>query len=268
MEADEDLRLPFFPPPPPYFAHFTAENLERLQDVKKDAGVDSANDTTFTAGLTPEQILALPAELRFMVPPEPPADNEDFKVFGEVARAEGAESFAKNMEWISRELSTSATITGWQYEQLYDSTSSSQTSTATLDRQRYLFRFNRSLIIAYVELLGIIAVNPTADQKEERLKDILTMVTNMHALINEYRPHQARETLIREMERQVERKKSEIEGVKKMKARVQEALDGFGGAANGGSEEQEGGQAKITLEEDGRREMQRQMWTTLDEVLG
>jgi mediator of RNA polymerase II transcription subunit 7 len=95
----------------------------------------------------------------------------------------------------------------------------------------------------------------------------LTMVTNMHALINEYRPHQARETLIREMERQVERKKREIEGVKKVKERVAEVLDGFGRDVPVDKAADKSEDAVVISEEDRRKEAQEHMWQAVDEIL-
>lgn len=59
-----------FPNPPPYHTHFTKENLKRLSDARKsgDAG-DSLNPQ------------ALSEELRYLLPPEPPADGK-YKSFG------------------------------------------------------------------------------------------------------------------------------------------------------------------------------------------
>ncbi|KAF1912170.1 MED7 protein-domain-containing protein [Ampelomyces quisqualis] len=172
------------------------------------------------------------------------------------------------MEWISRTLAADYTLIGWKYEQLYPSTDASSSASSTLDRQRYLFRFLRSILVAYMELLGIVAVNPTSEHKDDKLKDILTMVTNMHALINEYRPHQARETLIREMERQVERKKKEIEGVRKMQDRVGEVLEGF--RRDVPEEKANDGAAEVAVvsEDDRRRDAQRHMWQGMEELLG
>lgn len=267
-QDDDDLRLAFFPPPPPFYHHFTTENRQRLEEVKAEAGIDKEGDNGNTTAFSAEQLLALPTELRYLVPPAPPADDEEFKVFGTVAKVKGSDSFANTMEWISRTLAADYTLTDWTYEQLYPSTDSSSSASSTLDRQRYLFRFLRSILLAYIELLGIVAANPTSEQKDQKLKDILTMVTNMHALINEYRPHQARETLIREMERQVERKKREIEGVKNMKKRVEDVLEGFGKEVTK-EEEEEKEAVDVAISEDvRRREVQRQMWDAMDDLVG
>jgi mediator of RNA polymerase II transcription subunit 7 len=265
---DDDLRIGFFPPPPPFWRNFTAENQAQLKDVEKEAGMDTTGGNDVPTNFTTEQILALPTELRYLIPPEPPSDDAEFKVFGTVARTQGGDKFTTTMEWISRTLAADYTLMGWEYEQLYPSTAASSSASSTLDRQRYLFRFLRSLLIAYIELLGIVAINPTAEEKDEKLKDILTMVTNMHALINEYRPHQARETLIREMERQVERKRAEVEGVRKMREKVKDVLEGFGkdvekdeGAGMNGV----GG--PTVVQEDDSTEIQREVWGVMDEMI-
>jgi mediator of RNA polymerase II transcription subunit 7 len=267
-QEDEDLKLAFFPPPPPFYQHFTVENRDRLEAAKKDAGIDTTSNDENSPRLSTEQVLALPTELRYLVPPEPPNDTEEFKVFGTVTKAKGSDTFNNTMEWIGRTLAADYTLTDWTYEQLYPSTDASSSASSTLDRQRYLFRFLRSILLAYIELLGIVANNPTSDNKDDKLKDILTMVTNMHALINEYRPHQARETLIREMERQVERKRKEIEGVKQMKERVSEVLEGFGRDVPGEKMGETNEEPAISSEEERKREAQRHMWQGLDEILG
>jgi mediator of RNA polymerase II transcription subunit 7 len=267
-QEDEDLKLAFFPPPPPFYQHFTVENRDRLEAAKKDAGIDTTSNDEKSPRLSTEQVLALPTELRYLVPPEPPNDTEEFKVFGTVTKAKGSDTFNNTMEWIGRTLAADYTLTDWTYEQLYPSTDASSSASSTLDRQRYLFRFLRSILLAYIELLGIVANNPTSDNKDDKLKDILTMVTNMHALINEYRPHQARETLIREMERQVERKRKEIEGVKQMKERIGEVLEGFGRDVPGEKTGETNEEPAISSEEERKREAQRHMWQGLDEILG
>jgi mediator of RNA polymerase II transcription subunit 7 len=170
-------------------------------------------------------------------------------------------------------------LPGWTYTQLYPNAADEPSTepvpasaSSNLDRQNYLFRFNRSILLTYIELLGIVALNPTSEHKDEKLKHILTMVTNMHALINEYRPHQARETLINIMQEQVERKKREVEGVKKMKERVRDVLEGFekevdawSGNENAidAAEDYTGPEA-----EDKRRAVQKSMWDAMDELLG
>jgi mediator of RNA polymerase II transcription subunit 7 len=286
-QQEDGILLNFFPDPPPFYKHFTADNQNRLEEIQKEAtaggDASTASTSASTSANTPgsklsaEQILALPTELRYLVPPEPPADDEDFEVFGESTRAKGNSRFQQNMDFVSAKLNNEMILPGWKYEQLYPTADEPSTEPApasassNFDRQNYLFRFNRSIILTYIELLGIVALDPTSEHKDAKLKHILTMVTNMHALINEYRPHQARETLINIMQEQVERKKREIEGVKKMKERVRNVLEGFEkevDAWNGSGVDSDNAEHHGSEAEDKRRIVQREMWNAMDEILG
>lgn len=81
--------------------------------------------------------------------------------------------------------------------------------------------------------MGIMSVNP--EQYAEKIQDLRTLFINFHHLLNEYRPHQARESLIMMMEDQLERSKNETAGIERMKAKVEEILNELGQAklANG-----------------------------------
>lgn len=69
-----------FPTPPPYHKHFTKENVSQLRQIRKDIAANrtGGDDSTEQSGL---DVIALPTELRFLVPPEPPADGR-YKSFG------------------------------------------------------------------------------------------------------------------------------------------------------------------------------------------
>ncbi|KAL1610106.1 Mediator of RNA polymerase II transcription subunit 7 [Paraconiothyrium brasiliense] len=257
---DEDVLTSYFPNPPPFYKHFTPKNIDALAQFKSDQNIE--NGTTPTAA----QLLQLPTELRYLVPPAPPSPTTEYSVFGKKTTINALDDYPEVMQAIRTRLQTHP-ITGdvvldWTYEQLYPSSS----NWSSLDRQAYLFRFLRSIIISYIELLGIVAQDPKSSAKDEKLKDILTLALNMHALVNEYRPHQARETLIREMERQVERKRAEIEGVEKMKERVQEVLEGL---EKGTVESKSEGEiVDEASDEERRKGRQREMWGVMNEVLG
>ena len=59
----------------------------------------------------------------------------------------------------------------------------------------------------------------------------------MHHLLNEYRPHQARESLIEMMTDQLERSKAETNGIYKMKKEVEDVLEGLEKAGLGGKDD-------------------------------
>jgi mediator of RNA polymerase II transcription subunit 7 len=76
----EDFENFVFPPPPPYYKHFTARNLERLKEFNAVSSTEG-NVGGSTSGAS--TLLALPPELRYLVPPEPPEDGV-VRNFGEV----------------------------------------------------------------------------------------------------------------------------------------------------------------------------------------
>ncbi|OQS07248.1 mediator of RNA polymerase II transcription subunit [Thraustotheca clavata] len=66
-------------------------------------------------------------------------------------------------------------------------------------------RINKSLMLSFLELIEVLLVNPA--KFSEKIEDIEKLFVNMHNLINAYRPHQARETLIDLLKQQIEERK-------------------------------------------------------------
>jgi mediator of RNA polymerase II transcription subunit 7 len=111
--------------------------------------------------------------------------------------------------------------------QLYPSSPKDEQETASvktkegwsLDRARYLKEIVRSILLNYLELIGIMSEDPTC--ANIKLAHFWTLFMNAHHIINEYRPHQAREALIQSMEERIAKMKGEIEAVKVMKAKIE-----------------------------------------------
>ena len=61
------------------------------------------------------------------------------------------------------------------------------------------------------------------------MEHLRTLFINAHHLVNEYRPHQARETLIMLMEEQLRRTRAETQGIYEAKSRVETVLRDLGG---------------------------------------
>lgn len=70
----------------------------------------------------------------------------------------------------------------------------------------------------FLEFIGILSVAP--EQVESKVEDLRNLFINAHHLLNVYRPHQARESLILMMEEQLERTKEEIQQMDKTKADI------------------------------------------------
>ena len=58
-----------------------------------------------------------------------------------------------------------------------------------------LLKLNRSLVAAFLDLIEILIKCPDHEDRQEKINTIRTLFINIHHLINEYRPVQARDTL-------------------------------------------------------------------------
>ena len=94
-----------------------------------------------------------------------------------------------------------------------------------------------------------------------------------HGVLNEFRPHQARETLIEMMEEQVRRGREEIRLCEETKVKVQDVLSGLGKVAEEpeikekASVERQAGRGKRKLEVK-REDENRRVWQCLNRELG
>ncbi|KAI5371069.1 Putative mediator complex, subunit Med7 [Septoria linicola] len=203
MAEEQQLVAPF-PAPPPFYQHFTKQNRNRLRQLRKEAAAASSSNTDNAAAEKQDiDILSLPAELRYLIPPPPPSTTK-FTVFGQEIDLEAPEP----------------TLAEAGIEQLYPSDPSVKTNP-----QPHLIALARSLLTTFLGLIGVLAANP--ELYEERVSDLQAIMFNMHSLINQYRPHQARESLIMLMEDRVARMRAEIRGVEEGKERVGKLLEGM-----------------------------------------
>ena len=66
-----------FPSPPPFYQHFTQENIDRIAALHDEADSDpNRKDGSL-------RVLDLPPELRYLQPPEPPAEGI-YRSFGDL----------------------------------------------------------------------------------------------------------------------------------------------------------------------------------------
>jgi mediator of RNA polymerase II transcription subunit 7 len=93
---------------------------------------------------------------------------------------------------------------------------------AHLDPTPHLQTLTRAVLLNFLELVGTLSVNPT--QGPEKVEHLQTLFYNLHDLINRYRPHQARESLIMTMEDQLDKIKAQIKGVNSAKDRMHQVL--------------------------------------------
>lgn len=63
------------------------------------------------------------------------------------------------------------------------------------DRRRELRKLNHSLLINFLDLLDLLVRSPDTACRAEKVEDLSLLFIHIHHLLNEFRPHQARETL-------------------------------------------------------------------------
>ncbi|GAB7338103.1 hypothetical protein MBLNU457_4465t1 [Dothideomycetes sp. NU457] len=233
-----------FPTPPPYYKSFTKENVQRLRKLQKESGASSE-----IFDIIDRQ--SLPQALRNLVPPEPPADGR-FKSFG--------------VQYDLNEPTQSLSAAGIQ--QLYPDPPKDEE--VQPDPTPHMLTITRSILLNFLELVGVLSVNPT--QYGDKIEHLQTLFYNVHDLINQYRPHQARESLILMMEEQVDKIRNEIRSVNESKEKMQNLLKTIqesGAAAQAQSEQAPHTNGAHQQEDEGtkaRRELQRSQWDTLEEL--
>lgn len=94
------------------------------------------------------------------------------------------------------------------------------------DHKRELKKLNMSILVNFLDLLDILIKSPGSVKREEKLEDLKLLFVHMHHLINEYRPHQARETLRVMMEVQKRQRLETAERFQKHLERVVEIIQG------------------------------------------
>nr|CAG4646608.1 EOG090X0EJA [Macrothrix elegans] len=77
------------------------------------------------------------------------------------------------------------------------------------DHRKELKKLNHSITASFLDLVDICIRNPESEARAAKIDDLTLLFIHMHHLVNEFRPHQARETL-RVMMEQQKRQRLEI----------------------------------------------------------
>ncbi|GAD97593.1 mediator of RNA polymerase II transcription subunit 7 [Paecilomyces variotii No. 5] len=249
-----------FPPPPPFWKHFTPDNLQKFEEIKQEArgGENSKKNKKWTPAEL--QALQVPPELRFLVPPQVPG-NGHYSVFGEL-----------------QSLSTTLPSLKEQgIEQLYPSPPATEADdeqsqlrpARPLNHAYYLLKISKSLLLNFLEFIGILSVAP--EQFEPKLEDMRNLFVNAHHLLNLYRPHQARESLILMMEEQLHKTKEEIEEIDQVKTKVETILQQLKNEGNDADTASRSSRNRSEADKELNKkavEYAQQIWELLDDEIG
>lgn len=63
------------------------------------------------------------------------------------------------------------------------------------DRKKELKKLNHSLLVNFLDLIDLLVNYPDSPRRTEKIEDLSLLFVHIHHLLNEFRPHQARETL-------------------------------------------------------------------------
>lgn len=63
------------------------------------------------------------------------------------------------------------------------------------DRRKELKKLNHSLFANFLDLIDLLIKHPDSPRRNEKIDDLSLLFVHIHHLLNEFRPHQARETL-------------------------------------------------------------------------
>ncbi|RVD86407.1 uncharacterized protein DFL_004684 [Arthrobotrys flagrans] len=200
-EEQDSRRASLFPAPPTFYTNFTPANQEKLKEFQTAA--KNNEDDNAPKGL--------PAELVCLIPPKPPTDK--YQSFGQI--------------WTLPE--RHPTLQELNIPQLFPEPNN---ESCNVDRAQELRRLSKSLLLNYLELVGIMGISP--EEYAEKVYHLRIHLINIHELINNYRPHQARETLISMMEEQLEKSRQETEDNRKACAKIREMLGSLGTFDAGG----------------------------------
>ncbi|RIA98528.1 mediator complex, subunit Med7 [Glomus cerebriforme] len=167
-----------YPLPPEYYKRYTDENLDILKQVKEQG------EETFVSsgGALPQNFNILELE-----PPTPITEGYYYTF---------------NDKWPVVDVLLSLKEQGEQ--QLYPS--------GEINRIVELKKLNQSAIFNFLELLNSLAKDP--ERSDEKFKQIKLIFLNMKHMLNEYRPHQARETLRLILKNQLEDRRRATEEIK------------------------------------------------------
>lgn len=85
-------------------------------------------------------------------------------------------------------------------------------------------KLNHSLLANFLDLLDLLVHSPDSPKRAEKVEDLSLLFIHIHHLLNEFRPHQARETLRVMMELQKRQRIETANRFQKHLDRVQEIL--------------------------------------------
>ncbi|KAM4063209.1 MED7 protein [Hirsutella rhossiliensis] len=204
-----------FPNPPPFWKNFTPAKIARIETLRNSHGVGGG-------GVAAMRVPGVPDDLINLQPPPEPVDGR-WRVFGD-------------QYMLDDKLPT---LEEQGIANLSDPGPPSSREDKHFDRAFELKRLAKSLLLNFLELSGTLAHTPSS--AEAKIQDLRTLFINMHHILNEYRPHQARESAIEMMQDHLDRTRAETVAIRTQVDKTRRVLEGLGSlgmvGAGGGTDQ-------------------------------
>ncbi|KAH6880497.1 MED7 protein-domain-containing protein [Thelonectria olida] len=192
-----------FPNPPPFWKDFTPDRITRIDELRTAHIQQHGGDPLTT------RIPGVPEELVNLQPPAEPVDGR-WRVFGD-------------QYMLDDKLPT---LEEQGITNLPSASQSGDKDAKHFDRALELKRLAKSLLLNFLELNGTLSRNPS--DAEAKVQDLRTLFINFHHILNEYRPHQARESAIALMQEHLDRTRTETMAIRAQVDKARRVLDGLG----------------------------------------
>ncbi|KFH43983.1 Mediator of RNA polymerase II transcription subunit-like protein [Hapsidospora chrysogenum ATCC 11550] len=208
-----------FPNPPPFWKDFTPENIARIEELRSRAqGHDGDGGET-----PPARIPGVPEDLTNLQPPAEPKDGR-WRVFGDHYMLDDKLPTLEE-QGITNLALTHPARTATNVD-VGDNSTGTGTGTYTHhDHALELKRLVKSLLLNFLELVGTLASNPA--HAADKVEDLRTLLINTHHALNEYRPHQARESAAEMMQYHLDRIRGETAAVRAQVENTRKVLRGL-----------------------------------------
>ncbi|CAK7269184.1 Mediator of RNA polymerase II transcription subunit 7 [Sporothrix epigloea] len=202
---DDPSAVSPYPQPPSYlWSQFTEENDAAINVLREQYAAETGEPLA-ASSVVPD----VPDALSVLQPPEPPASGR-WRVFGQMYNLSNQLPSLEEQGVVR----LGAPIP-----------SDSAEKDAHASKVFELKKLSKSLLLNFLELAGILAINPRG--AADKLADLQTIFFNMHQHINEWRPHQTREALISMLQAQLERTRNETRALHEVTDSVRKTLVGL-----------------------------------------